>query len=112
MMITVGYPLLKNMARSELQTMGEISAVRGHLPGAQSGNPSDEDKFSNTSALHGYLLLLGSLHSHKVHFHIQATLHFSKLSHNGQYQSLKALCGSNDTRKGFLLTLTSPVPGL
>merc|ERR1719266_1381183 len=36
----VGYPLLKNMARSELHLMGEISAVRGHFPGAQSGRPS------------------------------------------------------------------------
>lgn len=40
MVITVGYPLLKNMARSELHLMGETSAVRGHFPGAQSGRPS------------------------------------------------------------------------
>ena len=53
-----------------------------------------------------------AVHPHKVHFHVQATLHFSKLSHNGRYQSLKALCGSNNTGKPFLFTLTSLVPGL
>ena len=40
LVITMGYPLLKNMARSELHLMGETSAVRGHFPGAQSGSPS------------------------------------------------------------------------
>ena len=48
MILTVGYPLLKNMARSELHLMGEISAVRGHFPGAQSGRPSDRLKFHLT----------------------------------------------------------------
>merc|ERR1719290_973265 len=36
----VGYPLLKYIAGSELHWIGEISAVRGHFPGAQSGRPS------------------------------------------------------------------------
>ena len=36
----MGYPLLKYIAGSELHWIGEISAVRGHFPGAQSGRPS------------------------------------------------------------------------
>ena len=39
-LVTVGYPLLKYIAGSELHWIGEISAVRGHFPGAQSGRPS------------------------------------------------------------------------
>ena len=42
---TVGYPLLKYIAGSELHWIGEISAVRGHFPGAQSGRPSAELEF-------------------------------------------------------------------
>ena len=38
--LTVGYPLLKNMVRSELHLMGEIWSVLGHLAGAQSPKPS------------------------------------------------------------------------
>ena len=42
---TVGYPLLKYIAGSELHWIGDISAVRGHFPGAQSGRPSAELEF-------------------------------------------------------------------